>query len=65
MKVAAYVRVSTAEQREEGYSLSAQEVAIRAYCAQRGWDDLTFHADEGVSAFTDRTDQRPAFPAMR
>ncbi len=64
MRVAAYVRVSTAEQREEGYSLSAQEVAIRAYCAQRGWDDVTFHADEGVSAFTDRTGDRPAFAAM-
>jgi len=49
---------------EEGYSLSAQEVAIRAYCAARGWDDLTFHADEGISAFTDRTEHRPAFAAM-
>ncbi|HEY8602403.1 MAG TPA: recombinase family protein [Thermomicrobiales bacterium] len=64
MRVACYVRVSSREQAEEGYSLAAQEVAIRAYCAQRGWDDLTFHADEGISAFTDRTADRPAFAAM-
>lgn len=64
MRVAAYIRVSSREQVEEGYSLSAQEVAIRAYCAQRGWDDLTFHADEGISAFTDRTERRPAFAAL-
>lgn len=64
MRVAGYCRVSSREQVEEGYSLSAQEVAIRAYCAARGWDDLTFHADEGVSAFTDRTEERPAFAAM-
>ncbi len=58
MKIAAYLRVSSREQVEEGYRLSAQELAIRAYCAARGWGDLTFHADEGISARVPRDARR-------
>ncbi|MDR6862175.1 recombinase family protein [Phycicoccus sp. 3266] len=45
----AYVRVSTEEQATEGESLGAQEDALRAEAARRGWD-VEVIADEGVSA---------------
>jgi DNA invertase Pin-like site-specific DNA recombinase len=44
-----YVRVSTAEQAEEGASLDAQRAALTAECDRRGWD-LELVADEGYSA---------------
>ena len=49
MKAAAYVRVSTVEQAREGYSLAAQEQAVRAYCAAHGWELAEVYADAGVS----------------
>jgi DNA invertase Pin-like site-specific DNA recombinase len=48
-KVVGYVRVSTAEQNENGYGLEAQEGAIRAECDRRGWTLLEVIRDEGVS----------------
>lgn len=38
IKCAIYARVSTREQAEEGYSLDAQLKAIRAHCAQEGFE---------------------------
>jgi DNA invertase Pin-like site-specific DNA recombinase len=52
------------EQAEEGYSLAAQNTAIRAACAARGWPSPTIVSDEGISAFTDITEKRPAFARM-
>jgi DNA invertase Pin-like site-specific DNA recombinase len=37
---AVYVRVSTAEQR-----VDSQELELRRYCGQRGWDDTKFYTD--------------------
>lgn len=62
-RVAAYYRVSTIEQTD-GYSLAAQREAILAFCTARGWPAPAFHADEGKSAYTDVTADRPAFAAM-
>jgi DNA invertase Pin-like site-specific DNA recombinase len=44
-----YVRVSTADQAENGASLPAQRAALTAQATARGWD-LEVVADEGVSA---------------
>ena len=44
-----YIRVSTEEQARAGYSLAAQESAIRAYCTARGWTLGTVYRDEGLS----------------
>jgi DNA invertase Pin-like site-specific DNA recombinase len=60
MKPAAYVRVSDREQ-VDGYSLDYQRKAISDYCAARGWPAPRVFADEGVSAFTDDLERRPAF----
>ena len=37
MKVVAYVRVSTKEQSEEGYSIPAQVELIEQYCKQHAY----------------------------
>lgn len=45
----AYVRVSTAEQANDGASLDAQRAALLAEARRRGWD-VELAADEGYSA---------------
>lgn len=54
-----YVRVSTAEQANEGASLDAQRAALTAEAARRGWD-VELVADEGYSA---KSLNRPALTA--
>ncbi len=49
MNAVGYLRVSTSEQAREGYSLAAQERAIRAYCQAQGWELSEVYADEGRS----------------
>lgn len=49
---ALYIRVSSIEQANEGYSLPAQEAKLRAYCAEKGYQvyNNKSYADEGISA---------------
>lgn len=49
IKVAGYVRVSTAEQAEEGYSIDAQENIIRQKCKFEGKEVVRIYADKGIS----------------
>ena len=49
-RCAIYIRVSTAEQRIEGWSLDAQEAGLRAEAMKRGWKVVGVYADEGKSA---------------
>lgn len=49
IKVAGYVRVSTAEQAEEGYSIDAQENIIRQKCKFEGKEVVKVYADKGIS----------------
>ncbi|MPZ49698.1 MAG: hypothetical protein GEU75_10455 [Dehalococcoidia bacterium] len=49
MRAAGYIRVSTEEQAREGYSLAAQENAIRSYCAAMGWGLVEVYSDAGRS----------------
>lgn len=46
---ALYVRVSTDAQREEGYSIEAQEEMLRAYCVSRGIKEYELYVDGGFS----------------
>ena len=48
-KAALYVRVSTDAQREEGYSIEAQEEMLAAYCVSRGIPNYEFYVDGGFS----------------
>lgn len=64
MRVLAYVRVSTEEQAEEGFSLPAQRQRIADFCRSQ-WPQqpaLRFYADEGCSA---RDTARPRLAALR
>lgn len=59
MRVALYIRVSTDQQAESGYSLPEQERALRAHCERQGLTVVEILSDDGVSgAVLDR-------PAMR
>jgi site-specific DNA recombinase len=57
------VRVSTEEQ-VEGYSLSAQERAVEAFCQAKGWEIVARYRDEGKSARTEVLTRRPEFARM-
>ncbi len=50
LRCAIYIRVSTAEQRIEGWSLEAQEAGLRAEAEKKGWKVVGVYADEGKSA---------------
>lgn len=63
-QVAIYIRVSTDEQAEEGYSLDEQRRVCEAYAVSRGWNVAKIYADEGLSAFKDRIEDRPALTQL-
>lgn len=50
MIAALYIRVSTSEQAQHGYSLEAQESLLRSYAAQNGMVVYDLYADKGKSA---------------
>jgi site-specific DNA recombinase len=47
VRAAIYIRVSTEEQAEVGYSLEAQQDRLVAYCEAQGWDVAGIYADRG------------------
>ncbi len=50
--VAGYVRVSTVEQVEEGYSIQEQSEKIKSYCKAMGWELASIQSDPGYSGAT-------------
>lgn len=50
VRVALYIRVSTEEQALHGYSLEAQETALKEYAEQNGYKIVNIYRDEGFSA---------------
>ena len=46
---AIYIRVSTIDQAEDGYSLDAQEKILRKWCDNNGYDVYDIYADRGIS----------------
>jgi len=61
MKAAIYIRVSTQEQADEGYSIGAQTEKLKAYCKAKGWSVYHIYTDPGFSG--SNTD-RPALNQM-
>ena len=49
MKIAVYVRVSTLEQAESGYSISEQTEKLTAYCQIKDWQVAKIYTDPGFS----------------
>ncbi len=56
-RAAIYSRVSTEEQAQEGFSLSAQEERLGAYVVSRDWIQAGVYADEGASGRDVKRDQ--------
>jgi DNA invertase Pin-like site-specific DNA recombinase len=56
-----YCRVSTEDQAKEGFSLSAQEERLKAYCTAKNWTVVRTYIDDGYSG---RSDDRPAYKDM-
>lgn len=50
MRCAIYIRVSSAEQRREGYSLPEQKRVLTEYAEEQGYKIVDIYADEGISA---------------
>lgn len=56
-----YKRVSTLDQKREGFSLPEQEEKLREFCKFKGYEIYKVYADEGISA---KDDKRPAYQEM-
>lgn len=61
IRAAIYCRVSTEDQAKEGFSLSAQQDRLTAYCNAKEWLVEKLYVDDGYSG---RTDDRPAYRRM-
>ena len=59
---AIYIRVSTEEQAQHGYSLAGQEDALKNYCSALGYEIYQIYRDEGKSAKDIR--HRPAMQEL-
>lgn len=61
LRAAIYIRVSTDEQAQEGYSLDAQKEMLVNYCISQGWNITKCYEDDGYSG---RTAKRPGYIRM-
>ncbi|MEA4978110.1 MAG: recombinase family protein [Methanomassiliicoccaceae archaeon] len=61
LRAAIYVRVSTDEQAQEGYSLDAQKEMLVNYCISQSWNIAKVYEDDGYSG---RTAKRPGYTQM-
>ncbi len=61
MKVAIYIRVSTEEQAQQGFSIEAQKERLIAFCKSQGWDEYILYIDDG---YTGTNLNRPALKRM-
>lgn len=61
IKVAIYIRVSTKQQAEEGYSLEAQKERLEKLCETNGYIIYKVYSDRGKSG---KNTKRPAYQEM-
>lgn len=61
MKTAIYIRVSTQEQVNEGYSVGEQEARLTAYCKAKNWEVTKIYTDGG---YTGSNTNRPALKQL-
>lgn len=61
LRAALYVRVSTEEQAQEGYSLDAQKSILRDYCISEDWVITGTYVDDG---YTGTNSLRPAYKRL-
>ena len=56
-----YKRVSTLDQKREGFSLPEQEEKLKEFCKFKGYEVYKIYEDAGISA---KNDKRPAYQEM-
>lgn len=56
-----YKRVSTLDQKREGFSLPKQEEKLKEFCKFKGYEIYKVYEDAGISA---KNDKRPAYQEM-
>ena len=56
-----YKRVSTLDQKREGFSLPEQEEKLKEFCKFKGYEIYKVYEDAGISA---KNDKRPAYQEM-
>ena len=61
LTVAIYIRVSTDEQAEQGYSIDFQKEKLIHYCKSQDWNDYKLYIDDG---YTGTNTERPALKRM-
>src|SRR5699024_12731684 len=59
--IAVYIKVSSATQVKDGYSLKTQKERLTSFCKANGWDDYKFYVEEGRSP---KNDKRPEYQKM-
>lgn len=59
--IGVYIRVSSAGQVKDGYSLTAQKERLTAFCQAQGWDNYKFYVEEGLSA---KNTKRPVYQEL-
>ena len=62
METAIYLRVSTEEQAQEGFSIRAQEQKLKDYARIKDWSIYKIYADEGISG--KNLTERPAMQEL-
>ena len=62
METAIYVRVSTEEQAQEGFSIRAQEQKLKDFAKIKDWSIYNIYMDEGISG--KNLDERPAMQEL-
>ena len=59
--IALYIRVSTDEQAEQGFSIDSQKERLEFYCKAQGWSNYRFYIDDG---YTGTNMTRPALQRL-
>ena len=62
-RVAGYIRVSSEEQTKN-WSLQTQEKAIQNLCSAKAWELVDLYADQGHSAWREKSELRPEYQRM-
>jgi len=62
METAIYVRVSTEEQAQEGFSIRAQEQKLKDFARIKDWSIYDIYVDDGISG--KNIEERPAVQRM-
>jgi site-specific DNA recombinase len=61
MTIAIYIRVSTDEQAQQGFSIDNQKERLEQYCLSQGWSNYLFYIDDG---YTGTNTNRPALERL-